>query len=172
MTVHSAQPITFLDSRFGTAGAEPVPWAEGQAAIEDAEIFWLSTVRSDGQPHVTPLLMVYLEDALFFCTGAEEQKARNLAHSPLVAVTTGANAYKSGTDIIIEGEAVRVASRSLLDQIASRFLSKYEWKYDVVDDGFVGAEGNTAHVYRVGFHKGFAFQRGAEYGQTRWTFKP
>jgi len=170
MTVQLAQPLAFLDSRFSTPGAEPIPWAEGRAIIEDAEIFWLSTVRSTGRPHVTPLLMVYLDDALYFCTGAEEQKARNLANRPLVTVTTGTNFYKSGTDVVLEGEAVPVTGQALLSQIASRFLSKYEWRYEVVNGGFLGAEGNTALVYRVEFHRGFAFQRGAEFGQTRWNF--
>jgi general stress protein 26 len=165
------QPAAVLDSRFATPGAEPVRWAEGQAIIEDAEIFWLATVRADGQPHVTPLLMVFLDDALYFCTGAAEQKARNLANSPRVTVTTGNNAYRSGTDVVIEGVAEQVTDPRLLDRIADRFLSKYEWRYELADGGFIGAEGVTSPVYRVVFQKGFAFQRGGEYGQTCWDFR-
>ncbi len=46
--------------------------------LEASEIFWLSTVRRDGRPHVTPLPAMWLDGALHFCTGPEEQKAKNL----------------------------------------------------------------------------------------------
>jgi hypothetical protein len=41
--------------------------------------FWLSTARPDGRPHVTPFIAVWLDEALWFCTGADELKAKNLA---------------------------------------------------------------------------------------------
>jgi len=32
--------------------------------LEKAEVFWLSTVRPDGRPHVTPMVSVWLDGAL------------------------------------------------------------------------------------------------------------
>jgi len=46
----------------------PVRW------LEDAELFWITTVRVDGRPHVTPLVAVWLDDAIHFATGAGEQQ--------------------------------------------------------------------------------------------------
>ena len=57
-------------------GGDPDGWAEGRRRIDEAEVFWLSTVRPDGRPHVTPLLAVWHEDAMYFCTGPEERKQR------------------------------------------------------------------------------------------------
>ena len=34
-----------IDPRFSTPGAEPVAWDVAVAALEGAEIFWISTVR-------------------------------------------------------------------------------------------------------------------------------
>ena len=48
----------------------------GCVCIEAAPLWWITTVRPDGRPHVTPLLAVWHEGALHFCTGSEEQKAR------------------------------------------------------------------------------------------------
>ena len=54
----------------------------------------LSTVRADGRPHVTPLVAVWLDGALYFCTGEGEQKERNIrrnriASSRPAATTSG-----------------------------------------------------------------------------------
>ena len=47
-----------------------------QAVLEKAEMFWLSTVRRGGRPHVVPLPAMWLDGALHFCTGPQEQEAR------------------------------------------------------------------------------------------------
>src|SRR5262245_34458870 len=72
-------PVTDLDPAYSSPGAEPTPWASARDRLAEAEVAWLSTVRPDGRPHATPLLTVWFDGALHFCTGAEERKARNLA---------------------------------------------------------------------------------------------
>ncbi len=69
-----------LDTRFSEA-SEPVPWQQVSDALAAAELYWLTTVRSDGRPHITPLVGAWIDDAFVFCTGPEEQKAQNLDHS-------------------------------------------------------------------------------------------
>ncbi|HST38652.1 MAG TPA: pyridoxamine 5'-phosphate oxidase family protein, partial [Conexibacter sp.] len=71
-------PTPEFDDRFSEPAAGPTPWAQTAAVIERAELYWLSTVRTDGRPHVTPLIGVVADGAPHFCTGLEEQKARNL----------------------------------------------------------------------------------------------
>ena len=53
-------------------------------------MYWLSTVRPDGRPHVTPLMSVWLEGALYFCTGPDERKAKNLVRNPTASSRPGA----------------------------------------------------------------------------------
>jgi nitroimidazol reductase NimA-like FMN-containing flavoprotein (pyridoxamine 5'-phosphate oxidase superfamily) len=81
------------------------------AVLERAEIFWISTVRADGRPHVTPLPAMWLDGALHFSTGLDEQKGRNLGHNPNCILTTGNNSYWQGLDVIVEGRAERVTDR-------------------------------------------------------------
>ena len=97
------EPIAELDTRFSDPDAPASSWAEVRDAIEEAELFWISTVRPDGRPHVTPLPTVWHDGAVYFCTGAGEQKGVNLARNDHCALTTGNNAWKSGLDIVIEG---------------------------------------------------------------------
>ncbi len=54
------QPVTELDTRFSDQDAVATGWEETRRALEDAELFWISTVRADGRPHVTPLVAVWL----------------------------------------------------------------------------------------------------------------
>ena len=41
-----------LEPQFSSDDATPTPWAEARECLEKAEVYWLSTVRSDGRPHV------------------------------------------------------------------------------------------------------------------------
>src|SRR6478672_9799024 len=107
--VHEApDPVAEVDDRFSAPDAVATPWEDVRRAIERAELFWISTVRSDGRPHVTPLPAVWQDDLLHFCTGADEQKGVNLARNARCALTTGNNAWKAGLDVVVEGTARRV----------------------------------------------------------------
>src|SRR5262245_23779548 len=102
-----------LDTRFSEA-SEPVSWQQVTEALTAAERDWLTTVRRDGRPHITPLIGVWVDDSFVFCTGPEEQKAQNLAASNSVAVTTGVNTWNDGLDVVVEGDAERVTGREVL----------------------------------------------------------
>src|SRR4051812_4994453 len=99
-------PRTEIDERFSDPEATASPWAEAEAILEAAQLSWITTVRADGRPHTTPLVTVWLDGVLYFCTGAEEQKGVNLTHNPHVTVTTGCNTWDQGLDVVVEGEAV------------------------------------------------------------------
>jgi nitroimidazol reductase NimA-like FMN-containing flavoprotein (pyridoxamine 5'-phosphate oxidase superfamily) len=159
---------TELDSRFSEPGAVATPWDEVRRTIDEAELFWISTVRADGHPHVTPLPAVWHDDGLYFCTGAEEQKAVNLARNPSCVLTTGTNAWKAGLDVVVEGHAERVVDEGLLQRLADAWESKYQgdWHWDVADGAFRD-DGHAALVFRVVIMKVLAFAKGA-FSQTRY----
>jgi nitroimidazol reductase NimA-like FMN-containing flavoprotein (pyridoxamine 5'-phosphate oxidase superfamily) len=91
-----ATPATALDQRSSAPDAQPVSWADTQRLLEAAETSWISTVRADGRPHVTPLVVVWSDGALYFHTGAGEQKFRNLQANPYVVLTCGSSAWTAG----------------------------------------------------------------------------
>ncbi|MEV4894798.1 pyridoxamine 5'-phosphate oxidase family protein [Nonomuraea sp. NPDC055795] len=51
-----------------------IPWPIALRELEQARLFWLSTVR----PHGTPLPAVGTGAALYFATGDQERKTRIL----------------------------------------------------------------------------------------------
>src|SRR5271167_1985687 len=94
-----SDPVTTVDERYSNDGALPIPWADTLAAIESAELFWVTTVRADGRPHVTPLVAVWYDGALYFSAGPEEQKSVNLRHNQHVILMTGRNDWNEGFDV-------------------------------------------------------------------------
>jgi nitroimidazol reductase NimA-like FMN-containing flavoprotein (pyridoxamine 5'-phosphate oxidase superfamily) len=161
-------PVTQFDGRFSEPDAEPTPWATTRQALETAQLSWITTVRPDGRPHVTPLVAVWLDDALHFCTGPGEQKARNLASNPLVVLTTGCNRWDEGLDVMVEGEARRVTAPATLNRLAAAWATKWEgqWQYEVTDTGFANA-GDPVLVFAVKPTKILAFTKGG-FSQTRY----
>ncbi|MFC7625268.1 pyridoxamine 5'-phosphate oxidase family protein [Microlunatus sp. GCM10028923] len=159
-------PVARFDGSFSEPGTTATPWAETRQVLESAQLGWLTTVRADGRPHVTPLVAVWLDDALHFCTGPGEQKARNLQAHPEVALAIGASSWSDGLDVVVEGTARRVTDRALLERLAAAWATKWngDWQYRVTDAGF-GGEGGEAWVFAVAPAKVLAFGKGP-YSQT------
>jgi general stress protein 26 len=165
-------PDAHVDSRYSAPGAGATPWEEAERVLEDAELYWLTTVRADGRPHVTPLIAVADAGAMHFTTGLGEQKARNLEHSAKVALTTGNNAWAKGVDVVVEGSAVRVTDGELLQRLADAFEAKYgaAWRFDVGDGVFLHSGGErAAAVFRIEPAKVLAFAKDP-HAQTTYRF--
>lgn len=165
-------PVTEL-SAFSSPNAAPTGWSQARDELAAAEVYWLSTVRPDGRPHVTPLLAIWLEGALYFCTGPEERKAKNLSENRHCVLTTGQNTLE-GLDLVIEGTAERVSDPGELGRIADTYESKYGAHF-VEPDGTWSGLGDAIRraevlVYRVAPETGFGFGKLGRFSQTRWTF--
>jgi nitroimidazol reductase NimA-like FMN-containing flavoprotein (pyridoxamine 5'-phosphate oxidase superfamily) len=167
------EPAVELDARFSSDTATATAWAQARERLEAAEVYWLSTVRPDGRPHVTPLIAVWLDHALYFSTGPTERKARNLAENPHCILVTGCNALDEGLDLVVEGDAVRVSDEAMLQRIADAFESKYgsDWHFDVRDGAFHQPQAGLALVYEVVPSKVLGFGKGAVFSQTRYRFE-
>ncbi|WP_214401820.1 pyridoxamine 5'-phosphate oxidase family protein [Pseudonocardia lacus] len=163
-------PTTDIDPRYGEPDATPTPWETTEQRLADAEVYWLSTVRPDGRPHVTSLISVWRGGAAHVCAGPHERKARNLAENPHVVLTTGTPDLHGGLDVVVEGRVERVTDTDELKALAAAWEEKYgvEWHFDVLDGGFEGG-GGLAYVYRIEPTTAFAFGK-APYSQTRYRF--
>ncbi|HEX5996052.1 MAG TPA: pyridoxamine 5'-phosphate oxidase family protein [Jiangellales bacterium] len=161
---------TKLDGRFSSPDAEPARWDDTVRVLAHAELYWLTTVRIDGRPHVTPLIGVWRDGAAHFCTGLDEQKTRNLEHHARVALTTGSNTWAQGFDVVVEGVAQRVTERDELQALADAYEEKYgpEWHFDVEDGMFQGSD-HPAVVFRIEPDKVIAFAKDP-HGMTTFRF--
>ncbi|MGK5685290.1 pyridoxamine 5'-phosphate oxidase family protein [Actinoplanes sp. URMC 104] len=164
------EPVGELDARFSDPDATARPWSDVDDVLTSGKIFWLSTVRADGRPHVTPLPAVWRGGALHFCTGAREQKARNLEQNPHVAVTTGTDRQDAGLDVVVEGTVARVTDAPLLHELAALWKQRHGWDFKVRGDVFTQDDEHEALVFAVTPAKILAFGKGDPYTQTRFRF--
>jgi nitroimidazol reductase NimA-like FMN-containing flavoprotein (pyridoxamine 5'-phosphate oxidase superfamily) len=103
-------------------------WKWAEERLGKVHNFWVATTRPDGRPHVMPVWGVWMEDALYFSTGARSRKARNLKANPS-CVVCGEHARGQ---IIIEGTAKRLSDSKLW----KRFAKVYEKKYNFDMSGY------------------------------------
>jgi len=83
--------------------------------------YWVATTRPSGNPHVTPVWGIWLDDAFFFNTDCRSRKALNLSTNPGMVVN-----LESGDDVVIvEGRAEEVVEELLLADINAAYLEKY-----------------------------------------------
>jgi nitroimidazol reductase NimA-like FMN-containing flavoprotein (pyridoxamine 5'-phosphate oxidase superfamily) len=166
-----SEPLTEIDPRFSDPGAAATGWEQTQRVLQEAELFWICTVRGDGRPHVTPLVAVWLDGAIHFSTGPDEQKAVNLRGNPHVTLTTGCNGWDRGLDVVVEGDAVRVTDDDTLERLAAAWTTKWngQWRYQVRDGAFYHEGGGSALVFSVRPTKVLAFGKGS-FSHTRHRF--
>ena len=169
-TVLNQSPRATLDARYSEESAQATPWPDAVALLEQAGLYWVSTVRADGRPHVTPVVAVWMDGALYFTSGPGEQKSRNLAANQHCAVTTGCNTWNEGFDIVLHGEAVITRDLPLLRHVADAFAAKYgsDWAFKVADDGTFREHG-VSLVYQLNPAQALGFGK-HPFSHTRWAF--
>ena len=172
MTIEA--PATDLDAEFSSPGATALPWTEAEDHLRKADIFWVSTVRPEGRPHVVPLIAVWLNGSLYFATGDGERKAKNLEKNNQVSITTGCNDLDEGLDIVVEGRAMPVTDDAKLPRVVEMYVAKYGegWRFPIGDVLFFEVTPSKVFGFgrkngRVGLPAG----RGEMFNQTRWRFQ-
>jgi hypothetical protein len=163
------QPVS---SQRLSAADTPVPlWKEARSRLEESQFYWLATVRPDGQPHVMPVLAVWLDGALHFSAGPASRKGRNLARDPRCVITVDSD----DLHLVVEGATMRISDLARLRRVAEVYLSKYGWQVTVRDGAFYGDGAPTAgpppyEVYEVTPTTVFSFGTDESYGANRWHF--
>src|ERR1051326_9008591 len=170
------EPITTLDTRYSEPDGVVTSWEQTRRVLETADLFWLSTVRTDGRPHVTPVVAVWHDGTLHFCSADTEQKAINLRGNRQVILTTGCNRWEEGLDVVVEGEAVRISDHDRLEQLARGWGSRGGGgrQYLVRDGGLYAPDEHEVLpdailVFSVKLSKVFAFAKG-HFSHTRHQF--
>ena len=129
---HAAQPKArrpkmpgygILDEKSGNG---LLPWSWAVERLVNGHNYFLATVRPDGRPHLMPVWGVWVDDCFCFSTGAESQKARNLAANAY-CVLSPEGAHDS---VVVEGIAEPVRDPAYLERAAAAYYAKYQWKLE------------------------------------------
>ena len=130
-------------------------WAEQR--LTASRNYWLSTVSADGVPHSMAVWGVWFEGRLWFSTGSESKKARNLTAQPRCVITT----ERADEAVVVEGHAERMADAP--EDVPRLYFEKYGMGYPE-DSGMFTVQPLTV----FGFIE--SSERFAETA-TRWSFK-
>jgi hypothetical protein len=156
-------------------GSAPIPWTRARDALAASHgpgvTFFLGTVRPDATPHAAGLGAVWAEDTLWFVTGPQTRKARNLAANPACTISC----RLPGIDVVLEGRAERVTDAETLKRLAAVYREG-GWPADVDGDAFTAPYSAPSagpppwHLYRFTFQTAFGVATAEPHGASRWRF--
>lgn len=98
-------------------------WSTVEARLVDSLHYWMSTVRSDGRPHVVPRWGVWLDEQFWYDGSPETRHAINLRSNPACALH-----LESGSEVTIL-EGVSLPSDPVSGELAERLSAGYIRKY-------------------------------------------
>ena len=143
---------------FETATAPPgerFPWSRVEEVLSGARNYWIATANPAARPHAAPVWALWLNGAVYFSTGKESRKGRNLAANPNVVVHIES---PSGEIVIVEGHVEEVSDEATLRPVWYAYKQKYDW--DVSGYPFFVVRPKVA----------FSFEKQLGATATRWTF--
>jgi hypothetical protein len=155
---------------------EPIPWSRAVEALESTTPkpetrCFLATTRPDGRPHTAGVGAVWDDGKVYFVSGPETRKSRNLAENPNCTVSMAL----PGMDLIFEGRAARVTDAETLERLAKRY-AEGGWPARVEDEAFTydysapSAGPPPWNLYSFAPTTVFGVLSEAPGGATRWRF--
>ena len=155
---------------------DAIPWSRALAVLEsntprpDTRCF-LATTRPDGRPHMAGVGAVWDDGKVYFVSGPETRKSRNLAENADCVVSMAL----PGMDLIFEGAAERVTDAATLQRVARRY-AEGGWPARVEDEAFTydysapSAGPPPWNLYSLGPITVFGVMSEEPGGATRWRF--
>ena len=172
------KPVSTINLSAGLYDLPTLDWSTIEAAVTAAadgphHSWFLGTIRPDGRPHSNGIGHVWLDGHIYFATGPNVQKTRNLLADPRCTVSATLETY----DVVFDGAAARVTNPEQLAAVVSRYNAA-GWPATVDGDAITAPYSAPSagpapwHLYRVTIHSAVALTtRGKENGATKWQFR-
>lgn len=151
---------------YGLPGSKKglLPWKWAEDRLKKSRQFCIATTRPDGRPHLMIIWALWMDGLLYFSTGKQTVKARNLAHNPSCSMCTD-NAAES---VVLEGEVETERDVRRIREFISKYEKKYKYKLGAMGERMLALEDPVFFLRaRVGFglwEKKFATSA------TKWLF--
>src|SRR5439155_1999811 len=97
------------------------PWSRVEEALAGARNYWIATVTPEGRPHAAPVWAIWLNSRVYFSTGKESRKGRNLASNPHATVHVET---PDGSVVIVEGRAEELSDEAKLKPVWNAYNQK------------------------------------------------
>jgi len=130
------------------------PWTRAERLLKTARNYWIGTSGPGGRPHSAPVWGIWLDGVLYFSTGDESRKARNIAKNPRVTV----HPELENEAVILEGSAKKISQAARLRPVWKAYKAKYDWDVEGLP------------FYAVRPRVAFSFKEDLAETATRWLF--
>ena len=142
-----------------------LPWKWAEDRLKKSRQYWIATTRPDGRPHVMIVWALWMDGLLYFSTGKQSRKARNLAQNPHCVMAT----ERADEGVILEGAVETERDVRRIREFIRLYEKKYKWKLGKMADAMLSLEDPVFFLRpKVGFglwEKKFAPTA------TRWLFE-
>jgi hypothetical protein len=141
-----------------------LPWKWAEDRLKKSRQYWIATTRPDGRPHVMIVWALWMDGLLYFSTGKQSVKARNLAQNPHCAMAS----ERADEGVILEGAVETECDVQRIREFIRLYEKKYKWKLGKMAEAMLALEDPVFFLRpKVGFglwEKKFATTA------TRWLF--
>jgi len=141
-----------------------LPWKWAEDRLKKSRQYWIATTRPDGRPHLMIVWALWMDGLLYFSTGKQSVKARNLAKNPRCVMATD----RADEGVILEGLIETEREVRHIREFIRLYEKKYKYKLGKMAEAMLALE-DPVFILRpkVGFglwEKKFATSA------TRWLF--
>jgi nitroimidazol reductase NimA-like FMN-containing flavoprotein (pyridoxamine 5'-phosphate oxidase superfamily) len=160
--------------RYGNAA---LLWSRVRKALDEetsgpALTFFLGTVGPDGRPHSAGFGAAWHDGDLYFTSGPETRKSRDLAAQPACTISV----RFANIDVVFEGEATRVVDPAVLEALAAHYRAG-GWPAEAEGDALTAPYSAPSagpppwHLYRFTCRAATGVATAEPHGATRWRFE-
>jgi nitroimidazol reductase NimA-like FMN-containing flavoprotein (pyridoxamine 5'-phosphate oxidase superfamily) len=142
-----------------------LPWKWAEERLKKSRQFLIATTRANGRPHLMIIWALWMDGVLYFSTGKESVKARNLARNPSCSMSTDNPAEAVILEGAIETEREVARIRKFLDL----YEKKYKYKLGKMGERMLALEDPVFFLRpRVSFG---LWEKKFDTSATRWVFE-
>src|SRR5215467_13145536 len=113
-----------------------LPWKWAEDRLKKSRQFLIATTRPDGRPHLMIIWALWMDGVLYFSTGKESVKARNLARNPKCSIATD-NAAEA---VILEGMVETERDVKPIRKFIGLYEKKYKYKLGKMGERMLALE--------------------------------
>jgi nitroimidazol reductase NimA-like FMN-containing flavoprotein (pyridoxamine 5'-phosphate oxidase superfamily) len=110
-----------------------LPWKWAEDRLAKSRQYWIATTRPDGRPHVMVVWALWMNGVLYFSTGKESRKARNLAKNPHCTMCN----ERADEAVILEGTVSVERDLATIRKFIPLYEKKYKWKLGEMGDNML-----------------------------------
>ena len=141
-----------------------LPWKWAEDRLKKSKQYWIATTRPDGRPHVMVVWALWMEGVLYFSTGKESRKSKNLASNPNCTMCN----ENAGEAVILEGVVEIERDVDRIREFVKFYEKKYKWNLGEMGENMIALKDPVFYLKpKVAF--GFWEQKFATTA-TRWIF--